>query len=184
MSWIRRRIDRLRYLWRMALEENTDPSKFALAVAVGTVVSAAPIPPVLGLRSFSALGGAWLVRCSKLTAWLACHLFVGPLWVAAAVLEVQIGSFLLGRPSPLWGQTAAEKLEAARHALLAWWVGGLLFAPLCGVAAYWIARPIHARYLARRARQQLLEKPLEGTPADAPAAIEGSETDKSRSTAG
>ncbi|MBI2389802.1 MAG: DUF2062 domain-containing protein [Deltaproteobacteria bacterium] len=180
MSWIRRRIDRLRYLWRMALEEATDPAKFALAVAVGTAVSASPVPPVLGLRSFSALGGAWLVRCSKLTAWLSCHLFVGPLWVAAAVIEVRIGSFILRRPSPVWGVTAGDKIDAARHALLAWWVGGLLFAPLCGVVAYWIAKPIHARYLARRARRRQIEQPIEGTlPAPQP-----DEVDRRPSTTG
>ncbi len=157
MSWIRRRIDKIRYLWRAALEENADPRKFAFAVAVGTVVSASPVPPVLGLRSASAVGGAWLTRCSKLTTWLASHTFVGPLWVFAAMVEVRIGSFVLQRPPPTWGHTAAERLDAARHALLAWWIGGVFFSPLCGLIAYWIARPIAGRYLERRARRLAAE---------------------------
>lgn len=160
MSWLRRRIDRVRYLWRRALEENNDPHKFAFAVAIGTTVSASPVPPVLGMRSFSTIGLAWLTRSSKLAAFMASHSFIGPMWVVAAVIEVQIGSFILRRPPPTWGDTAAAKLDAARHALLAWWIGGVLFAPLCGFLAYLIARPIHARYLARREKQRLHEEAL------------------------
>lgn len=166
MSWIRGRIDRLRYLWRAALEENSDPRKFAFAVAVGTIVSASPVPPVLGLRSAAAVGGAWLSRCSKLTTWLSCHIFAGPLWVFAAMVEVRIGSFMLRRPPPQWGHTAAERLETARHALLAWWIGGLIFAPLCGVVAYFIARPIAARYQERRARRLAAEAASSATTAE------------------
>lgn len=160
MSWLRRRVDKVRYLWRRALEENDDPHKFGFAVGIGAAVSASPIPPVLGMRSFSAIGLALLFKKSKLTAWMGSHSFIGPMWVFAAVVEVQIGSFLLRRPAPVWGANAAEKLEAARHALLAWWIGGLVFAPLCGLAAYAIARPIHARYLVRRAHQRAHEEAI------------------------
>jgi uncharacterized protein (DUF2062 family) len=153
VSWIRKRIDKIRYLWRAAIEENADPKKFSFAVAVGVVVSAAPVPPVLGLRSASAVAAAWLTKCSKLTTWLACHVFVGPLWVGAAVIEVRIGSFVLRRPPPHWGTTATEKLDAARHALLAWWIGGVPFSLLCGVLAYFITKPIARRYLERRAKR-------------------------------
>ncbi len=153
MSWIRRRIDRVRYLWRMALEENNDPKKFAFAVAVGITVSASPVPPVLGLRSASAVGGAWITKCNKLTAWLSCHLFAGPLWVLAAMLEVRVGAFLLQRPQPVWGSTAAERLDAARHALFAWWVGGVLVSPLFGLLAYLITRPFARAYFERKARR-------------------------------
>jgi uncharacterized protein (DUF2062 family) len=157
LTWVRRRLDRLRYLWRAALEENADPHKFAFAVAVGTVVSASPVPPVLGLRSAAAVGGAWITRCSKLTTWLSCHIFAGPLWVFAAMIEVRVGSFLLRRSPPTWGHSASERLDTARHALLAWWIGGVLFAPVCGFIAYWIARPIARRYLERRARRLAAE---------------------------
>lgn len=160
MSWLRHRIDRVRYLWRRALEENDDPHNFAFAVAIGTTISASPVPPVLGMRSFSTIGLAWLFKKSKLTAWLSSHSFVGPMWIFAAVVEVQLGSFLLRRPAPVWGATTNEKLEAARHAVLAWWIGGVLFAPFCGLCAYLIARPIHARYLARRAKQREHEEAL------------------------
>lgn len=153
MSWLGRRRDRLVALWRAALEENADPAKFALAVAVGVTVSASPVPPVLGLRSAAAVGGAWLTKTSKLTTWLSCHLFAGPLWIMAAVLEVRIGSFLLRRPPPVWGHSATERLDAARHALLAWWIGGVIFSPLCGLLAYFIAKPLARRYLERRARR-------------------------------
>ncbi len=152
MSFFRKRIDKLRYLWRMALEENADPKKFAFAFAVGTVVSASPVPPVLGLRSGAALGSAWLTRCSKITAFLSCHVMAGPLWVLCAMVEVRIGSFLLRRAPPVWGTTAHERLEAARHALLAWWIGGVVFAPFCGVVAYFLALVIARRYRARRDR--------------------------------
>jgi len=154
VSWIRKRIDRLRYLWRMALEENNDPKKFAFAVAVGVTVSASPVPPVLGLRSGASIAGAWVTKCNKLTAWLSCHVFAGPLWVIAAMFEVRLGSFLLRRPQPIWGHTAAERLDAARHALLAWWIGGAILSPLCGLLAYWIARPLARRYFERKARRE------------------------------
>ena len=162
MSWLRNRLDRLRYLWRSALEENADPAKFAFAVAIGVTVSASPVPPVLGLRSAAAVGGAWLGRTSKLTTWLSCHIFAGPLWIMAAVLEVRIGSFILRRPPPNWGHTATAKLDAARHALLAWWIGGVLVSPICGLLAYFIAKPIARRYLERRARR-LAESAKEST---------------------
>lgn len=160
MSWLRHKIDRVRYLWRRALEENADPHSFAFAVAIGTTISASPVPPVLGMRSFSTIGLAWVFRKSKLAAWMASHSFIGPMWVFAAVVEVRVGSFLLGRPPPTWGANANEKIEAARHAVLAWWLGGFVFAPLCGLCAYLIARPIHARYLARRAKQKEQEEAL------------------------
>ncbi len=160
MSWFRRRVDRIRYLWRRALEENDDPHSFAFAVAIGTTISASPVPPVLGMRSFSTIGLAWLFKKSKLAAWMASHSFIGPMWIFAAVVEVQIGSFLLRRPPPVWGATTPEKLDAAKHAVLAWWIGGVLFAPLCGLGAYLLARPIHARYLVRREKQRLHEEAI------------------------
>jgi uncharacterized protein (DUF2062 family) len=160
VSWLRRRVDHARYLWRRALEENDDPHKFAFAVAIGTAVSASPVPPVLGMRSFSAIGLAWLFKKSKLTSWLGSHSFIGPMWVFAAVVEVQLGCFVLRCAPPAWGVTATEKIDAAKSALLAWWVGGVLFAPLCGVGAYLIARPIHSRYLERRRRQRAHEADL------------------------
>lgn len=154
MSWLRNRIDRLRALWRSALEENEDPRKFAFSVAVGVTVSASPVPPVLGLRSFAALGSAWLSRCSKLTAFLACHVCVGPIWIALAILEVRLGSFILQRPSPTWGSSAAERIDAARHALAAWWIGGVIVSPIVGVVAYLIALVIAKRYRLRKLQRQ------------------------------
>ncbi|MGZ3421891.1 MAG: DUF2062 domain-containing protein [Polyangiales bacterium] len=154
MSWLRNRIDRIRSLWRAALEENEDPRKFAFSVAVGVTVSASPVPPVLGLRSFAAVGSAWLTRCSKLTSFLACHVCVGPIWIALAILQVRVGSFILQRPSPSWGTTAAERIDAARHALAAWWIGGVLVSPLVGLVAYLIALPIAKRYRARKLQRQ------------------------------
>lgn len=170
MTWIRRRIDRVRYLWRVALEENADPHKFARAVTVGTVVSALPVPPAFGLRSFAALGGAWLTRCSKLTAWLASHVVVLPVWVPLAIWQVRIGSAVLGRAPPAWGKTASENLEVARHALLAWWIGGVLVAPFFGVLAYGIAFSIARRYQERKARRRAAQPPDEPTSAPAPQA--------------
>jgi uncharacterized protein (DUF2062 family) len=154
VSWFRKRIDRVRYLWRMALEENNDPKKFAFAVAVGVMVSASPVPPILGLRSGASIGGAWITKCNKLTAWLSSHVFAGPLWVLAAMLEVRLGSFILQRPQPLWGHTAGERLAAARGALLAWWIGGIILSPMFAFVAYCITRPIARKYLERKARRQ------------------------------
>ncbi len=153
MTWIRARIDRVRYLWHVALEENADPHRFARAVTVGTVVSALPVPPAFGMRSFTALGGAWLTRCSKLTAWLASHVVVLPVWVPLAIWQVRIGSAILGREPPAWGATAAENLAAARNALLAWWIGGVLMAPIFGVVSYAIALAVGRRYQARKRRR-------------------------------
>jgi uncharacterized protein (DUF2062 family) len=151
---MRKRIDRIRALWRSALEENEDPRKFAFSVAVGVTVSASPVVPVLGLRSFAALGAAWLTRCSKLTAFLACHVCVGPIWIACAVAQVRLGNFILQRPSPTWGSTAAERIDTARHALAAWWIGGVILSPLIGLVAYVIALVIAKRYRVRKLQRQ------------------------------
>jgi uncharacterized protein (DUF2062 family) len=152
VSLIGRWYGRVRGLWHLALEENRDPRAFARAVAVGTIVSALPVPPAFGLRFFGAIVAAWIARCSKLTAYLASHVFVLPLWVGLAVAEVRLGSLILRRPPPVWGTTASAKLEAAQRALLAWWIGGVLVAPLFGLVAYVIALLIARRYRARRDR--------------------------------
>jgi uncharacterized protein (DUF2062 family) len=168
VSFVRRHIERVRYLWGVALAENSDPRKFAWSVAVGTVVSALPVPPALGLRSFAAVGAAWVARCSKLTAWLACHVFVLPIWIPLSMWEVRIGSALLGRPPPEWGATATERLHAAQQALLAWWIGGVLVAPVCGVLAFFIAWPIARKYQARRARRTSSRPPPKDAAQDGP----------------
>lgn len=151
MNWAQRRVQRIRYLFKMALAEDTTPHEFALAVALGAFVSASPVPPVLGLRSFTTLGLAWAARLSKLVAFLASHLVVIPLWGLLVFWEIRIGCRILSRPMPPWGPTLDERVSVVRNALLACVLGGVLVAGVVAFAACLVVRPLVAAYQRRRA---------------------------------
>lgn len=150
MSWLRRQRERLRVIWRMALEENATPERFALAVALGVFIAGSAIPPVFGLRTLSAGIGAWIGRLNKLTACLSVHLLAPVLW-AVIYLEVWIGSRLLGRPAPSLSYNPIAMAREASHAMLAWIVGSMFVAPALAALAGAIAYPIAKRYHSRRA---------------------------------
>ena len=154
MSWIRRHYDRLKALWRRALEENASPKKFAQAVALGAFINAAPL---YGLRKPIAAVVAWRLHLNKLTAMLATHILLGPLGTLSILLEIRVGCALLRRPMLVLPETFAELLVLARAALLPWVIGALIVAPpfalACGFAAY----PIAKRYQARKARRLALQ---------------------------
>ncbi|MBK7398727.1 MAG: DUF2062 domain-containing protein [Myxococcales bacterium] len=116
MNWAQRRVQRIRYLFKMALAEDTTPHEFALAVALGAFVSASPVPPVLGLRSFTTLGLAWAARLSKLVAFLASHLVIIPLWGLLVFWEIRIGCRILSRPMPPWARPRRARLGRAQRA--------------------------------------------------------------------
>lgn len=166
MNWFRRRVQRVRYLVKMALAEDLTPHRFALAVALGAFVSASPVPPVLGLRSFTTLGLAWAARLSKLVAFLASHVVVIPLWGLLVFYEVRIGCRILGRPAPAWGPTLNERVAVVRDALLACTLGGVLIAGAVAATAYAVARPLVATYQARR-RQRRTSAPPSSRPSQA-----------------
>ena len=157
MSWLRRRIDRVRYLWRMALEENATPKKFAWAVAVGIFIACSSVPPVFGARTMSAGFLAWVGKLNKLTACISVHLLAPIGWIIILV-EVRIGCRVLGRPVPVLSRSAIEIAKQAMGAMLAWTVGSLFIAPVVATAAGFIAYPISRRYLERRAAKRLAAK--------------------------
>ncbi len=154
MSWFRRRADRVRYLFRTALAEDVTPHGFAMAVALGAFISSSPVPPVLGIRSFTTLGLAWVLRLSKLIAFLGSHLVVIPLWGFLVYSEMKLGCRLLARPVPPWGATVSEKIAVIRGALLACTLGAVVIAGSIAVVTYFVTRPIVSAYQRRRAARQ------------------------------
>lgn len=160
MSWLRRRIDRARYLWRLALEENATPKKFAFAVALGVFIGASPVPPAFGMRTVTSGFLAWIFRLNKLTACISVHLLAPITW-AVILFEIGLGCRLLHRPVPTWSAQWMENLKAAMNAMLSWSVGSLFVAPVLAAAAGLVAYPISKKYLERRAarRQKELQSP-------------------------
>jgi uncharacterized protein (DUF2062 family) len=158
LSWLRRRIDRARYLWRLALRENATPSKFAWAVALGVFIGASPVPPVFGMRTVSAGFLAWLGRLNKLTACISVHLLAPITW-AVILFEVTLGCRLLGRPAPHWTSSWMGNVRQALGAMLGWSIGSIFVAPVLATAAGLIAYPISKRYLDRRAARERLTPP-------------------------
>lgn len=150
MSWLRRRIDRARYLWRVALEENATPTKFAWAVAVGVLIGASPVPPVFGARTVTAGFLAWIGRLNKLTACISVHLLAPITW-AVILFEITLGCRILGRPTPRWSGDWMSNVRQAMNAMLGWSIGSIFVAPVLATAAGLIAYPISKRYLERRA---------------------------------
>jgi uncharacterized protein (DUF2062 family) len=154
LRWVRRQYDRLKALWRRALEENASPKKFAQAVALGAFINAAPL---YGIRKPVAAFVAWRLELNKLTSMLSTHILLGPLGTLSIILEVKLGCAILRRPMVALPETFSELLGQARAALLPWVIGALIVAPpfalLCGLAAY----PLAKRYHARKARRLALE---------------------------
>ena len=155
MSFVRRQWDRLRGLWKRALEENASPTKFAQAIALGAFISAAPL---YGARTPLAALFAWWLKLNKLTAVLASHILSGPLAWLAILYEMRLGCLILARPVPPLGGSFGAILGQARDMLLSWILGALVvavpFAVLCGLVAY----PISKRYQARRALRLAAEE--------------------------
>ena len=150
-SFVGRWFARTKSLWRRALEENASPAKFAWAVAGGAFISAGPF---YGLRTGGAYVLAWGTKLNRLTTVLSSHILSGPFGVAAVVYEVRLGSMLLRRPAPAWPSSAAAALDLAKHALLAWVLGGLIVAPFFAALAGLIAYPIAKAWRARKERAE------------------------------
>ena len=151
MSRVGASVERVRRLWRRALEENATPKKLALGVAAGVFIGAAPL---IGLRTVSAAAVAWLARLNELTTVLAAHVLFGPLAVATVIVEVRIGAALLGEPMPTWHGDSVEHLRVARHALRSWCAGSALVAPLLAAAAGSIAYFAAVRWHRRKGRAE------------------------------
>ncbi len=151
MSFLRNQVDRLRNLWRRALEENSSPKKFAGAVAVGAFISAAP---TYGARMPLAMLLAWIFRLNRLTAVLACHIVFVPFVIVVYYWEIRLGSLILARaPPPIdLHMSMGEILRVAKHAIGVWLVGAAVIAPAFGVACGLVAYPISKRYQERKAR--------------------------------
>jgi|GEM_PF-2714908 len=149
MSWAEGMRFRARTLIERALRESPSPHKRALSVASGVFVSAAPVPPVFGLRSLAVLILATLLRGNRLLALVGSQLFFGPLWLVAVTGEVWLGSLILGRAVPDWGHDAESRLAAAKSAVGAWMTGSAVTATTLALLTYGVVRLI-LRWRAQR----------------------------------
>jgi len=149
VSWVSGLKFRARTLIERALRESPSPHQRALSLSVGVLVSAAPVPPVFGLRTLAVLVLATLVRGNRLLGLVGSQLFFGPLWLAAVTGEVWLGSYLLGRPVPDWGHDSESRLHAARTALGAWMTGSAITAFTLALLTYGVVRLV-LRWRAQR----------------------------------
>ncbi len=152
MSWVSGLNIRARTLVERALRESPSPHKRALSMSVGVFVSAAPVPPVFGMRTLAVLVLATLVRGNRLLALIGSQLFFGPLWLVAMTGEVWLGSSILGRPVPDWGHDSESRLRAAKSALGAWMTGSAITALTLALVTYGVVRLV-LRWRAQRAAQ-------------------------------
>jgi uncharacterized protein (DUF2062 family) len=143
-SFFARRREALKALARRAWAESPTPHRRAISVASGVLVSASPVPPVLGLRTFATIALATIFRGNRLLALVGAQLFVGPLWLFAVVAEVRLGAAILGRPSPTWSGDRSKDLQAAWEAFSSWMCGAAVIAPALAVGAYLVTRGVLA----------------------------------------
>jgi uncharacterized protein (DUF2062 family) len=153
---IQRWLRRLRDLWRRALEENSTPGKFALAVALGMVISAGPF---WGMRAPLAIASAWATRLNRLTTVLASHVLFVPIVIPIWAGEVRLGAALLGRTPPSWQGDATQRIEQLKSAIGTWCLGAAIIAPALAIAAGLVAYPVAKRWQARRAKLAAKEAP-------------------------
>jgi uncharacterized protein (DUF2062 family) len=142
-----------RAAWVGLLRDPERPGRTAAGVALGAAVGATP---VLGVHTWMAGGLAALLRLPPAAAVLASNLSNPLTFLPLTWLEIQVGSWVLGRPLPrfdrdLRWETLLPYLEAA-------WVGTLPVALVLAVAAGGIAWVISRR--VHRSR------PLPPTPED------------------
>jgi uncharacterized protein (DUF2062 family) len=151
-SFFARRRDGLKALAQRAWAESPSPHRRAISVASGVLVSASPVPPVLGLRTFATIALATLLRGNRLLALVGAQLFIGPLWLFAVVAEVRLGAAILGRTAPAWSGDRTKDLQAAWDALSAWLCGAAVIAPGLALGAYLITRGVLAVRRSRASR--------------------------------
>jgi uncharacterized protein (DUF2062 family) len=135
---------RLRDAWRAAVGPTRDPRAVARGVAAGLLV--APTP-VLGLHTWMALGLATALRANRAAALLASNLSNPVTFLPLALLDVRLGTWLLGRPLPA---LAADEISRARlgEALLAAWLGAVALGVALAAVGYPAALAAARRRLA------------------------------------
>jgi uncharacterized protein (DUF2062 family) len=143
-SFFARRRDALKALAQRAWAESPTPHRRALSVACGVLVSASPVPPVLGMRSLATVALATLLGGNRLLALVGAQLFFGPLWLFAVVAEVRLGASILGRAAPAWSGDRTKDLQAAWDALSSWLCGAAVVAPALALGAYLLTRGVLA----------------------------------------
>jgi len=150
---IRERLREARTAWRVALEQDLRPSRFAYAFACGIFIATGPVPPVLFMRSGAVIAFAWIARANRLVAFLTSHVILLPIWVALIIYEVRLGARILGKTAPPWRRDLpllGNVREIAKHALPSALLGGVLVALAISAVAYAICFVLVARLQRRR----------------------------------
>lgn len=123
----RLRLWNLRLRWRELLRDAERPERTAFAFALGTWIGATPI---LGVHTWAAFGAAALLRLPPLAVVLGSNLSNPITFIPITLLEIRVGSWLLGRPFHLmptaftFGDVSSYVVEA----WVGWIVVGLAFA--------------------------------------------------------
>ncbi|MBK7703687.1 MAG: DUF2062 domain-containing protein [bacterium] len=145
----------VRGAWRAAVGPTRDPRAVARGVAAGLLV--APTP-VLGLHTWMALGLAAALRANRPAALLASNLSNPLTFLPLVLLDVRLGTWLLGRPLP---DLAAGSSVLARlgEALLAAWLGAVVLGAALAAAVYPAALALARRRLAAAGADQSPSSP-------------------------
>lgn len=145
---LRRLLERLKTLWKLAKSERASPREIGLAVALGAF---AGCTPAVGLHGWLAIGLATLLKKNRLFCWLGsrvCNIVTLPFIVYA---EVQVSH--RARTGVWLDLTPQRALDEAGMLLLDWCLGTLpvggALALLLGGGAWAFAS---SRQKKRRAR--------------------------------
>ncbi len=134
----------VRGVWRAAVGPTRDPRALARGVAAGLLV--APTP-VLGLHTWMALGLAAALRANRPAALLASNLSNPLTFLPLALLDVRLGTWLLGRPMPDLVSGALARAQLG-EALLTAWLGAIALGVALAAAGYPAALAVARRRLA------------------------------------
>ena len=117
---IRRRFPWLpdRAEWARLLRDPDRPGRTAIAFGLGAAIGATPI---LGMHSWLAAGAAALLRLPVATCYLGSNLSNPLTFIPITLLEIRVGSWLLGRPLPSLGEISG--FEDLLPYIGAAWVG-------------------------------------------------------------
>jgi uncharacterized protein (DUF2062 family) len=134
----RRRLARIG--WKDLLRDPTDPGRTSLSVALGALVGSTP---VLGVHTWASVGLATLCRLPPMASLLGSNLSNPITFVPITLLEVRVGSWILGRDPTL----IPRHLDAGELGLYAAaaWVGCIPVGLAMGLVTYGITRVLLER---------------------------------------
>lgn len=153
---LRRLLEKIKLVWKLAKSERATPREIGWAVAIGAFAGCSP---AVGLHGPLAMALATLARKNRLFAWLGSRVSNPTILPFIVLAEVQIARWL--RTGAFVEITRESILTQAPHLLLDWCLGtvpvGAALAIVMGLASYVVARRRDAR--ARKSREAATTTP-------------------------